>query len=122
MEPTTPLKPRVVAGWRRRRSTFPWITAVVGAAILTASASPSGIREGVASFVVAWVLLVVSGFVGALLLPGLLSYFVKGGGDPEDVIDAIRVAQITMTLVVLVLWRSGLPTPLPSDPGDRSPF
>lgn len=48
-----------------------------------------GIGEGVASFGLAWVTLIAGGFFGALLLSGLLSYFIKGDGDPEDVIDAV---------------------------------
>lgn len=112
---------RISARWKRRRPTFPWTTAVVGAAILSASASSSSVREHIANFAAAWLILIAGGFFAALIVPGLLAYVVKTDSDPEDAIDAVRVAQVAIIVLVIALWGS-TPSPLPADPGDRSPF
>lgn len=111
--------PRFFARWRRRSPTFPWATALVGAAILIASAPPSGWREGASNFIFYWLVLLFLGFVGAVLLTTSLAYVITRD-DPEEIINSVRVAQVVMILAIVGLW-GWTPTWLPSDPGDRSP-
>jgi hypothetical protein len=64
-------------------------------------------------------MLMFLGFLGALVLPGLIAYVIKHD-EPEGVINAVRVAQAVMILAIVLLW-GWTPDSLPGDPGDRYP-
>ena len=105
------------ARWKRRSPSFPWITSVVGAAILTASAPPSGVREGISYFLSYWGMVVVLGFIGGLIFASVIGYVVSHD-DPDKIINAARLTQVVMILAVVWLW-GWAPSQLPGDPGDR---
>jgi hypothetical protein len=103
--------------WRRRPPTFPWITSVVGAAILTAAASPSGVREGGWYFMAYWLILIFVAFIGLLILPYVFAYFLLHD-EPEEIINGARLAQVVMILCVVWMWGWEPSKDLPVDPGD----
>ena len=118
-EPVAKARGALVARLRRRAPSFPWLTSLVCACVLWASAPSSGWRDGLANVLIYWAMLLFLGFLGALLLPGWISYIVRHN-QPENVINEIRVAQVVMILAVALLW-GWTPATLPGDPGDRYP-
>ncbi len=118
--PASPARHTLLQRWRRRSPTFPWITAVVGAAILTAAAPPSGVREGIWHFATYWLMLIFAGFIGVLILEPVIGYVLRHD-DPEEIINGVRLAQVVMILFVVLMWGWEPSKDFPSDPGDRYP-